>query len=967
MLQRELVTHAFTRWITPRHFQSRIITLQIEGEDGIHELRINSPTTVRDLTMAEKHLAGWGQYVVVRHQGQRLHPEAQLLPGVLYTIQLHAAKQVRTFQTGLPILGGGPAALSDQLGDRLLWIFMQALIASQHQMQQSAKSFVLYPFQVRQFLQLTIPDEIRRSWQERRHKEQGDIFLICELHGHWILVHGRWNCRSHGLEWTLHDGLHMQQALPWIHQVIVKLSCILGERCLGIRPGDSLQQHHKHTCGTLALVHMARRLSLLDMDSDVDIQHIHGMLLALQTMPSQLYAGGADDLQRQLADILTSKGVSTAAVEDRVKLVLQRIGTQKLQAILKGRNPWAELKAAASKPGSMFRLVTADEQKSYVEERAKTKHGAKINNHKSKKQPKGKSMAAPVQLDPAHFELNPHHFKDENDLPVPQINYCDVETEARGVALCTVEMAYQFLTEPCTISTDALALLLLDSKDPDMIEQAGLKPIVFPAMYKGTEEHTLIYGHILQLGDSTVSRESASKNSSPDVIDTRVLKLQVYRDQLALDWHRFAEAPIRALVSAMESLQLCKGASCGAHCGKFHPGLDETIENVIFELWARSFFDEQGHKTSPEKACLFTVFLRVPDGALTKILTSTPAGVYAEPRGSQPREQDQNYKVVWLPGASADEADHRCRTCDKAVCLVRLRNKYGVRVKKADEQAAWAHLRPGIDFMAMEIQMIFELFPIPHGTQRHAIAKLLNDWEWTARPLHPGKGSFNHMAWRVGAQTQPPQNVMTGFDNDVVITQIRELKQHAPQQQLIASTKTQRQLRSNPKPTTTSKSNTDPWWETGKDPWNPLNKPLPVQPNEGRTRLHELQDKLSKDITDQAQAAVKAAAASSHATAGQQESRIQALEVGLQELKGHNVQFKQWFQQAGERLQQTENTMGAMQQTLNSHQHELHALGSTFQSTMKTVKEDLSTEMNESFNKQLSRLEALLEKKQRNA
>jgi predicted nucleic acid-binding Zn-ribbon protein len=140
-----------------------------------------------------------------------------------------------------------------------------------------------------------------------------------------------------------------------------------------------------------------------------------------------------------------------------------------------------------------------------------------------------------------------------------------------------------------------------------------------------------------------------------------------------------------------------------------------------------------------------------------------------------------------------------------------------------------------------------------------------------------------------------------------------------------------------------------------------------VQPNEGRTRLHELQDKLSKDITDQAQAAVKAAAASSHATAGQQESRIQALEVGLQELKGHNVQFKQWFQQAGERLQQTENTMGAMQQTLNSHQHELHALGSTFQSTMKTVKEDLSTEMNESFNKQLSRLEALLEKKQRQA
>ena len=59
--------------------------------------------------------------------------------------------------------------------------------------------------------------------------------------------------------------------------------------------------------------------------------------------------------------------------------------------------------------------------------------------------------------------------------------------------------------------------------------------------------------------------------------------------------------------------------------------------------------------------------------------------------------------------------------------------------------------------------------------------------------------------------------------------------------------------------------------------------------------------------------------------------------------------------------------MTAMQQTLNGHQHEIHTLGSTFQHTMKNVKDDLSAEMNESFNKQLSRLEALLEKKQRQA
>ena len=175
------------------------------------------------------------------------------------------------------------------------------------------------------------------------------------------------------------------------------------------------------------------------------------------------------------------------------------------------------MKSAASKPGSMFRSVTADEQKNYVAERAKTKHGAKINNHKAKKLQKGTNMDAPAHLDPNRFELNPNHFKDENDLPVPQIHYNDVKTEARGVALCTVEMAYQFLTEPATISTDALALLLLDAKDSDIITRAGLQPIVIPAKFTGTDEHTLIYGHILQLGDPTVTRESASKDSNPDV------------------------------------------------------------------------------------------------------------------------------------------------------------------------------------------------------------------------------------------------------------------------------------------------------------------------------------------------------------------------------------------------------------------------------------------------------------------
>ena len=345
--------------------------------------------------------------------------------------------------------------------------------------------------------------------------------------------------------------------------------------------------------------------------------------------------------------------------------------------------------------------------------------------------------------------------------------------------------------------------------DPEIVKQAGLKPIIIPAKFKGTDEHTLIYGHILQLGDCPVTREMVGNDSNPDVIDTQVIKLQVYRDQLNTEWNRFAEAPIRAIIAMMDSFQLCRGSNCGASCNKFHPAVDENIDNMIFELWARSFVDDNGRKVAQDKAT-HSVFMRIPDGALSKLLATTPHGIYIEPRGDKPREHDDRYRVIWMPGNSHEEVVHLCRTYDKAICLVRMKQKYGIRVKKDDEQPAWAHLRPGIEYMAISVQHIYELFPIPHGTQKHAISKLLRDWGWAARPLHPGRGSFAHMAWRVGSEGPPPSPVLTGFNNDVVVTQIKEVKTQMPQQQLVASTKTHKHLRAAPVTSSSAKSTGDP-------------------------------------------------------------------------------------------------------------------------------------------------------------
>jgi hypothetical protein len=157
------------------------------------------------------------------------------------------------------------------------------------------------------------------------------------------------------------------------------------------------------------------------------------------------------------------------------------------------------------------------------------------------------------------------------------------------------------------------------------------------------------------------------------------------------------------------------------------------------------------------------------------------------------RVQDGKYKVIWLPGATY-----------LLQSSVHGPNVNQIWHSRAQERTAWAHLRPGVDFMGFNIQLIFELFPLPHGTQRQAVCQLLKDWEWQAKRLQPGKGNFGHMAWRVGPQVPPPHHVMKGFQVDIVITQIKELKQQ--------------HLRAAPAPSASSRANIDPWLT--KDPWS---------------------------------------------------------------------------------------------------------------------------------------------------
>ena len=118
-------------------------------------------------------------------------------------------------------------------------------------------------------------------------------------------------------------------------------------------------------------------------------------------------------------------------------------------------------------------------------------------------------------------------------------------------------------------------------------------------------------------------------------------------------------------------------------------------------------------------------------------------------------------------------------------------------------------------------------------------------------------------------------------------------------------------LRAQPMSTTAIKSGQDPWTDAAKDPWaNYGRSTLPSLQGDGKTRLDALQSKLREnlgsklavDLEQHAQAAIKAATASSSSGKGQHEHRLKALEVGLQELQGQNAQFTTWFPTGGRQI-----------------------------------------------------------------
>ena len=786
------------------------------------------------------------------------------------------------------------------------------------------------------------------------------LCCIFESQKHWALLWGQLDGTE--INWTYSDGLPGLSASA-AGLLAGRITHILGLADWTIQSHHPISQVDSHTCGTIALVLAFQRAGLFGMPSNDNIRDLHQWLLDLPLIGVLHGDGLSPMLQDQLTKLLINHGVPVTAVADRVNLITQKLGPAAVLEAAQAKNPWAYLKALASKPSINLRLVHADELTKHVEASASAKFGADVKQHKQKKKTdKKKGSSNDPPLEPSMLILAPNGFRDADDDEVPQIDFDEVTAEAHGIALCSTAQAFQLLQTNKSISSFPLGLLVLDPPHAEFMAKNELRKMTFSATYKGTGEPIIVFGAFKSLGDSAIKQVIPGNTNRPALVETQVVKIQIFRDEFQGSWDSLIASPVKVLCQHVPLLQLCPGRECGTDCPRSHAAIDEELDTILMEIWSRTFASIDGSKVAAPESALFWVFIRVPMSIVHNLIQHMAAGIYFEPRDDN-KSHDAKYRVIWLPAKSRDQALHAFKTCLHSLSLVRMKMKYGIRVASDDEEAAFKALKPDSVYIDTQVQRVFQLFPLPHGLQRAGVSKLLAGLDWKVKPLQPGKGNSTAMSWTVGAATAPPQSIITGFGSEIIISEITKITKPVPPPTFLASQKTKKHLQTEASSSSAGQAtSSDPWTRSGEDPWCNYNAKKPVP---AKTHYQELKAEMTASIHKEVADLRGKHPAGPVAT--EVEQRFSQLESTLSEVQAQGLQFQSWFQTMGQQLTASEANIQTMQTTLSLHQNELHGVKSDLQSmpdmVSKSIQGALQVHKDESSNaldERFNRLEALL-------
>ena len=728
-------------------------------------------------------------------------------------------------------------------------------------------------------------------------------------------------------------------------------------------PAEPLQQRcliapaAEDACALNMIQHALRILAPFDESGMLAADMLRSASLD-GVVPDVLFGHGglSPEQTTQLSELLLLRGVPDARLTERIQGAIAKIGAPALADALRHKHPWPALKSAASKPGALFRWVQPDELEAHI--------GTHVPNAKSKKQKQDRRKAAnqPLQVDPLALQLAPNTFQATDGGPLCQLGFHEVVPQARGIAFCSAQEFHPFTCNHKPISVEALALITTSAIPQEACSGAPVTSIRFPAIYGPTEEAILLSGSLLQLGDESV-QIMTEDIAELEVLETKVVKVSAYRDELQIPWADFHAAPVRRLLAAIPELNLCRDPRCkqDASCHRFHPAVEEQIESVVLDVWNRQFQRSEGGKTEASTAAVFSAHLRIPASALQSIQRAGCTGVYFEPRGAT-GGADPDFAVVWLPGQDLAVVRHAFQTTEKAVGLARLGKKYGIRVREKDEQSIFEYLRPMHPFVKVQVTARYRLFPLPFGMQRANVIALLKKWGWSARPLQPCRGDATGCAWEVGADSEPPAAALPLKEgNFVLVTKLKDVAPVPKPPPVYATRRTRQHILYDDGD---SMPDADPW-SNGRDPWSQSRPPVLAAPPGLPTQATSSKlEQVAADLKQDVQAFVRKELETSGSIAAPTDTaqRLQRLEVGLHEVQAQNQKFEGWFQTFGGQVTQQAAELKDLSQGLAQSRSEMQ---NTVSAAVSGLQQSMSAQISAQLSSQFEQIEALFNKKPR--
>eukprot|EP00435_Cladocopium_sp_Y103_P014980 s1304_g3.t1 len=642
-------------------------------------------------------------------------------------------------------------------------------------------------------------------------------------------------------------------------------------------------------------------------------QHIRNMgdhTTIVQYLP---LGGMAEQHIQEVANLLTQHGVAIDRVPTVVQQLVKNLGHMSIKAAMGSARPWADIKTKASACKPPLQLVLASELQAKIAERLQT--GKPMGSRKNKAPKKAVAdqwitpMASQVQIPPGIFQQHDGALLQQISLNE------EIQTKQQGVVVLNITDAKPYFNLQAPLSKAGLAMLVLEFQDETLPQHQVVR---FPANCPETQEPMILTAALVQLGAQPVTRHLPPQPTGIEQIETKVVRVVLFRDQYPHAWEPIVSKPVKTMLALEHFATL--------------------PQHDILDVWDRQYMNKQYQRVKPDQAEVFSVVFRLPAPRAVQLMSANSvAGLYFEPRTQSGRAPSPSHRIVWLPKLTFADAVVAKQATSTSTTIARAGDRFGLRV--ATDLAPEVHKqhRPDVTYLDGSATKQFRISPLPFGTTKKSLQKVIDSWEWSARASHTQGLTTDKqgLVWVAQAVQPPPYWVFTMQHGDVLINEHTTTKTASAQPigAPVASAKTLKHLTatSNTHQNRDGPALTDPL--QANDPWASAYRAQAKHAAPSASQLASIESNVQKKVLaavqDQIASTKQPSDMDIDANQDQRvtmlEQQVQSLTTNMQQLTGSMTEFKnqqtkhnnQVAHQVMTLQQQADQQQNSMQQLLD--------------------------------------------------